>query len=391
MSRPASSAAWLPAVSVAAVGAALLIGLTGTSAGSLGSAAFLIVLGAAAGGFAVGHCRRHAERIAAPLQARIEALSADATRGERLDAQLAAVCGGILPVWARQLDLVQNQTESAVNSLTARFSGISGKLGEAVRASREAAGGIEGGDGVVVTLDLSRRELDSIVASLHAALESKHGMLEEVAQLAGFTGELRQMAEEVGAIAGQTNLLALNAAIEAARAGEEGRGFAVVADAVRELSALSAKTGKNISEKIQSVNATIEATLATARRAAELDEAATRAAEERVAGILERFQAATAGLGASAEILQREGSGIGAEVNELLVSLQFQDRVSQMLGHIHQDMARLEREMAERSGAGFDLEAWLDELAATYTTAEQHAAHQGGTRAGVAASEITFF
>ncbi len=71
------------------------------------------------------------------------------------------------------------------------------------------------------------------------ALDSIYAMqkrMEKTRKDASKIEKVKQIAEEIGSIAGQTRILSLNAQIEAARAGTMGAGFAVVATKVGELS-----------------------------------------------------------------------------------------------------------------------------------------------------------
>jgi methyl-accepting chemotaxis protein len=307
----------------------------------------------------------------------------------------------ILPLWSRHIETARLQTEDAGNALAVRFSGINDKLSAAEAASAQAAGGV-GGDGSGGLSGLARtaeQELVGIIASLQAALESKNKMLEQMGELSQFAGDLKRMAHDVGEIASQTNLLALNAAIEAARAGEAGRGFSVVADEVRKLSNLSGDTGKRISEKTEVIAAAIAATLRLAGEYAQQDDAVVKQGEVTIQNVVARFQAAAQSLSEAADILQHESRGVRDEVTEVLVNLQFQDRVNQILGHVESDMERfrtlLESRRTTLAGGvvpeAVDVGSWLAEMERTYTTMEQHNNH-GGTQSGLPEeSDVTFF
>jgi methyl-accepting chemotaxis protein len=313
-------------------------------------------------------------------------------------AGLDAVCVEVLPVWSGQIEMARAHTETAITDLSMRFASLSQRLSAAV----DASGGESGGQaGLVALLQHSQAELNSIISSLRAALEVKRAMLGEVQALARFTGDLQKMAQDVADIAGQTNLLALNAAIEAARAGEVGRGFAVVADEVRKLSNLSGETGKKMSATVDTVNKAIASTLRVSEQYAEQDAEMVQNSEQTIAQVLSQFGDATSALSNSTETLRHESQVIGGEIANVLVDLQFQDRVSQMLMHVRNDLDKLdghlqecERERAAGNAlAAMDARVWLSELAQTYTMPEQHAAHGGGTALAGSSndSDITFF
>ncbi|WP_334157756.1 methyl-accepting chemotaxis protein [Oryzomicrobium sp.] len=382
---PSLASFWLPPATLGLASAAGLLACRWGDPLAIAAAGVLFAGGAAAARWSQVRARRLID-ARLKLESELEVRAANnREEQESLQARVDGVQGSILPTWSQQIELARTQSESAIGDLSARFAGIVQRLGKTTQTTDSSVGG-----GLLPVLEVSRQDLDHILAALTRLMDSKRAMLDQLARLADVIGELEKMAASVGRIAGQTNLLALNAAIEAARAGEVGRGFAVVADAVRELANESAIAGKQIAEKVQLVTSTIDGTLSAADLGAQVDEQTLDQARESVGRILERFHDITADLSMATDTLRQENQGIQAEVSDALVSLQFQDRVGQMLGHVRNDMDKLGSFLAQ-GDRHLDARAWLADLARTYTTVEQHAAHGGQTGSTPAESEITFF
>ena len=309
----------------------------------------------------------------------------------RIPDGLDKLCIEVLPIWSGQIEIARTHTEQAVTSLSSRFADLSQRI-EATTAASSTERSPSGG--LVALLQSSQADLNSIIVSLRSSFEEKEELLQAVFALSAFTDELQKMAADVGSIAGQTNLLALNAAIEAARAGEAGRGFAVVADEVRKLSTMSGETGRKISEKVGAVNEAIASTLQISQQYAKQDEVMVADSEQLIARVLQQFRDAATALADSTAAMRDEERRIGNEVAEVLVSLQVQDRVNQILSHVRDDFGKLEQRLGEyttgQAARPIDIDAWLTELAQTYTTPEQHSVHNGD-HAGGSGSDITFF
>ena len=337
---------------------------------------------------------RQARALAAQAAATCVACRDDAARQPPQGLSgLDRLCLDLLPIWSGQIETARSHTEEAAVSLSTRFADISQRLQQAAAGNEAAAG-----DGnLLQLLNSAQDELHAIIASLRTALGTKESLLAEVGALASHTDTLSRMAKEVAEIAKQTNLLALNAAIEAARAGEVGRGFAVVADEVRKLSTLSGDTGMKISRTVDTVNHAIAEAQRVSRQYAEQDEALVNHSGGVIESVIERFSGAATALSQSSAALRQQNQEVAEEVAEVLVALQFQDRVSQMLGHVSSDIGKLHVHIGDSrqtvaQGGSIDAEQWLSELSQTYTTPEQHAVHRGSAaRQAPAEAGITFF
>ncbi|HTF96768.1 MAG TPA: methyl-accepting chemotaxis protein [Cellvibrio sp.] len=306
----------------------------------------------------------------------------------------------LLPIWQRQTDLARHQLESSITELVGRFSDIHQRLQSAVASSATTASSMKGDTGLGGVIQFANSELDQITQTLRAAMEQRDELLTEISGLSKITVELSGMSAEVAGIASQTNLLALNAAIEAARAGEYGRGFAVVADEVRTLSTRSGETGARIGKRIEQVNSALQTTLDRTTEYAAQDSNRLSKSEGSIAQVLEQFQHSSESILQSAHVLEQESAAVQASVEEVLVNLQFQDRVSQILGHVIDDMEKLVGALADQetrlrhgeSVAVIDISEWLRSIQKTYTTLEQVDVHRGANHSKTPGnSEITFF
>lgn len=112
------------------------------------------------------------------------------------------------------------------------------------------------------------------------------------------------------------------------------------------------------------------------------------------------FHQAAGALSASAATLLHESQGVQEEVTEVLVTMQYHDRVTQILNHVQGDIERFRRlfdgRCAERSSGllpdAVDAEQWLAQMERGYTTSEQIENHRGGHgQFPQTSDDVTFF
>jgi len=315
--------------------------------------------------------------------------------------QFLALFTEIVPVWAKQLELARFQGNSSINELSETFGEIRCKLDIAIEASQVTSEDMHGSEGLTQVIRTADKELNQIIDSLNKAMSGRDELLSEINNLTSIAEELSKMGEEVAGIASQTNLLALNAAIEAARAGEAGRGFAVVADEVRTLSTRSGETGSRITERIGQVNSTLFNTLEKTQKFTEQDAKLIEDAEKTIEMVVQQYSDSGGQIIKSAGQLEEESKSVKMAIEEVIISLQFQDRVSQIIDQVHHNMNELSPQVeqclqdiqTENLPQLINKEQWLNEFKSTYTTVEQVDLHDDSSAKVQQAneSEITFF
>ena len=254
---------------------------------------------------------------------------------------LDRLCMTILPSWTRQVEEVRKQAHGFFTELHECLVALGERVTTSLNPSLQHREGRDEQGGLETLLQASESELATITSSLHASVQEKNKMLNQISSLVQFTDELTKMADEVAKIAEQTNLLALNAAIEAARAGEAGSGFAVVADEVRKLSNLSGETGKRIRQKVELITEAIGSSVKLSREFGQHDEQLMENFEANVRKVLEQFSHVLKELAHSSDLSYQEGRDVHNEISEIRDNLQRQERLWQVLSEVQGAMTKL--------------------------------------------------
>ena len=304
------------------------------------------------------------DRAHCQAEARLAQLEVEAQRDQRSCQSLRVIGRRNLPIWSQQISDCITISTNEINELAQQFSGIVDNLRSLVNEQSV-------NEGVSVT-EIKRR-LDQVSASLSKLVQMRAAGQKALIELTQFTEKLEPMARDVGSIAEQTNLLALNAAIEAARAGDSGRGFSVVADEVRNLAHRSGGIAADIIANVAKVNERFAQMEHESAKNAELEQQLISVAGKDIDVVLTQHSETKQQRDASLGHLQQLSSSIGAEIENALVAIQFQDRVAQILDHVRSNMTELSNLIG--GSENLDIERFLDKMASAYTTSSEREAH----------------
>ncbi|MBI3382341.1 MAG: hypothetical protein HY019_10085 [Aquabacterium sp.] len=298
--------------------------------------------------------------------------------GARLTSS-APLVGEVLPVWRRQIESARNHSEESVGAILASFGSISERLDQAIQMTQGSQNRLShcSADELV---QRNEAAVEQMLQPLRQAITARDQVYAKLDMLSEAMSDLRQIALQIKQLARRTNMVALNASVEASRAGERGSGFAVVAQEVRQLATQSGDAANKMMSRTNTVDLELQALRNQAATHDSSDEALRDEAGANARAVISGLLQSLGDMDRSSRELQEAGAAVSAEFESVLMSFQTQDRLSQMLTCVTDDINRLTQWLEQ----GGDLSAtqageWLARLDESYTMEEQRSEHHGNT------------
>ncbi|MBQ0958716.1 hypothetical protein KAK06_07060 [Ideonella sp. 4Y11] len=300
----------------------------------------------------------------------------------------------IVPVWRRNVDGARLHAEHSMSALVESFAAIAAQLDQALQTGGQAprldTASID------QLLDSHRDELETLLASTRAITQLKDELLGGLSELGGTLDQMTELSKEVQTISRATHLLALNASVEAQRAGSgaganAGQGFAVVAQEVRQLADQSRQAGAALGRHLAQLQSKVQGLRRHGQSVDTTEDELRLQAEQGARAVLQALLVGIEDVARSQRTLHEAGHQVQQEVEQILVNLQAQDRLSQMLVSVTDDMQRLHTWLeGEPDEAAQSANRWLERLESTYTMEEMRSSHHATAKVD-AKSEVEFF
>lgn len=244
-----------------------------------------------------------------------------------------------LPVLAAQLDEVRRSIEASVVEVCTAFQGIASRArNSAAQVSRISNGGRAAGDGSHASVSALVSDTRSVLGSLVQKIEEANASTDvALGRLESMESKIAGMKRSLAALEDVTDgarVLALNGQLEAVKAGERGAAFAVVARGTAQLASDARKSCRSASELAGEISRCIDETSHELHQRAEEDLASVACIRDEVNRSLDRMTALHDKVEESLRQSERESRELARDIAAAVQALQFQDAVSQRIGHV---------------------------------------------------------
>lgn len=274
---------------------------------------------------------------------------------------------------SEQLKQTSAQIENSVMEVCVSFQGIAQQAKAAVERGQtflNQGASSKGADGGFDSL--IKRCGETLVRVLNATEESgevSRRAIERVTQMDAASKKISAALDELDQISQGNRLMALNARIEAAHAGEKGAGFAVVAVEVASQTEKSQRVTAHVSSVVDELRRLAASTREDLEKMIARDVQRVAQCRREVEGSLGELRTAHGEMKNVLAGMSEDGAHLAGEIGLAIRGMQFQDRVSQRLAHVVEDLDTLHGKLA--AGPGHAGETSANDGFSTYTMSEE--------------------
>jgi methyl-accepting chemotaxis protein len=308
-----------------------------------------------------------------------------------------AALAGYLPHLGRmskQLKATSQQIESSVVGVCDSFQGIAERARSTVSrttgflsSNGNGASSKQSFEGLIQNCSDT---LVKILSTTEEAGEVSRRAIDRINQMDKASQMIGGALVKLEQIAHANKMLAMNARIEAAHAGIHGAGFAVVAVEVVSQTERAQEVTAQVAGLIANLRELAGSTLEDLRRTNEQDSKRVEKCRQEVDESLRDMQDAHGEMEHMLTGMTEESALLANDIGAAVRGLQFQDRISQQIAHVVEDLDTLHTKLTTRFGAMAVGDSASDEGFSAYTMHEERlVAGIGGTEA--AAGDVELF
>jgi methyl-accepting chemotaxis protein len=276
---------------------------------------------------------------------------------------------------SEQLRQTSKQIEESVVGVCDSFQGIAARA----RATVERARGFIGNNGQSNSdkqsfeglIEACSGTLVKIMSTTVEAGDISRRAIERIEEMDKASQKISDALGQLDQITNSNRMLAFNARIEAAHAGTAGMGFAVVAVELTAATVKSRTVTAQVGELALNLRALAESTLQDLRRMNEKDSERVEQCRQEVDGSLRHLQAAHGEMAEMLNGITAEGALLATDIGSAVRGLQFQDRISQRIGHVIADLDTVSARLHTHAGNVAPGGEAVDEGFSAYTMQEE--------------------
>jgi methyl-accepting chemotaxis protein len=255
-----------------------------------------------------------------------------------------------LDLMSRQLRQTSQQIESSVVDVCNSFEGIAARARSTVARSSGFLSGDDMGHSSRQSFEgLIDNCAETLVKILKAIEEAGHvsrRAIERIQQMEKTSKMIDAELDKLERIARENKMLAMNARIEAAHAGALGAGFAVVAVEVVSQTEKAQEVTGQVSDLISNLRNLAESTVKDLQHMNEQDHKRVEQCKEEVDRSLRDMQTTHADMKKMLTGMNEESALLASDIGSAVRGLQFQDRTSQQIAHVIEDLDTLHVRLA---------------------------------------------